>query len=427
MAAATEESTPPDMATRTRAPRGAGNTIGRRTRQPTTSGRGEPARLQGQRGEHFGDAIDARVGRKRSDAHPDCRAREFVADAYGLEHIRRAHTPALASRPTGARDAVEVERHQHGLAVGPRDGNIEQVRGALGATSVDDSVRQLREDGGLEAVAQRAKPRAFLFAPRDRKFGRRREADRARDVLRPRTAPAVLHPAEEQRLQWRAAPDVHGADSLRRADLVPADREEIERDRFRIDRNFPERLHTVRMKNRAHRLGMLGERGDGLDGANLVVDPHHGTERGIVAHQLAKRIARHDAVDVNGQFPLLGALARSLMNGLENRLVFDRRGRDRIAPLRLEHTPPAEHGEVVAFGAARSEAELVGVGTEAVGHALTRLIEGGPCLPAPSVRAGRVPEARAEERRHRLQHFRPDRRGRRVIQIDGGGRSHAPI
>src|ERR1035437_1212616 len=81
MAAATDESTPPDIATSTR-----GFTC-RSTVGAASIGVRQSARLERQRREHFRDTVDARVGRERTEAHADGGTRDFLPDAKRLEPV----------------------------------------------------------------------------------------------------------------------------------------------------------------------------------------------------------------------------------------------------------------------------------------------------------------------------------------------------
>src|SRR5581483_9020196 len=116
IAAATEESTPPDMATRTR-PR-----IG------SARGAGQPPGLGDERWEELGHTVD-RIGRgERAEAHAHRRDRELPREPDGAQDVRWLHVPALAGRARGAGDAREIERHEERLAVGAGHRDVEDVR-----------------------------------------------------------------------------------------------------------------------------------------------------------------------------------------------------------------------------------------------------------------------------------------------------------
>src|SRR4051812_24067664 len=81
-AAATDESTPPLIATS--------------TRSRMALRRGEPAGLVDQRREQLGHARDARIRGEGAEAHADGRPGEVRGDAEGTEHVRGRDASALA-------------------------------------------------------------------------------------------------------------------------------------------------------------------------------------------------------------------------------------------------------------------------------------------------------------------------------------------
>src|SRR4051812_34805492 len=121
MAAATEESTPPDMATSTRSV----------TRSSLRDCRGGAARLVDELAEYVGDAIDALVVVQAAEADAESRVRQVTLDADGRQDVRRTHRAALAGRTRRAADAAQVERHEHRLAVEARHRDVADVRRAL--------------------------------------------------------------------------------------------------------------------------------------------------------------------------------------------------------------------------------------------------------------------------------------------------------
>ncbi|OYV65739.1 MAG: hypothetical protein B7Z72_12070 [Gemmatimonadetes bacterium 21-71-4] len=261
----------------------------------------------------------------------------------------------------------------------------------------------------LQPVAQRAQPRRLGLTLGHGDLGGRGEPDGERHVLGARPAAAVLRSAVKERLDGRAAPDEQRAAALGRADLVSRDGQDIERHRGGVDGHLAECLDGVGVEHDAARPGGLGELGHGLDGADLVVHPHHRRHRHVVPHQRIERRAIDDAVGRHGEQALVGALMGGGVHGLEHRLVFHGRGDDRRLAALARPPPGPEHGEIVRLGAARGEADLVGVRAEAAGHALARLIQGGARLAAPAMHAGGVAEPRAVERPHGVEHLRAHR------------------
>ncbi len=69
----------------------------------------------------------------------------------------------------------------------------------------------------------------------DRELDRPREPDRHRDVFGSWSSPAVLRAPVQERRDGRAAPDEQGSNALRRADLVPGDRQVVDGKRPEVD------------------------------------------------------------------------------------------------------------------------------------------------------------------------------------------------
>src|SRR6266403_528465 len=155
IAAATELSTPPDMATRTRsftvppppsAECGMRNAESRgqvRYSRPTTR-RDARAAYSAFRTPHSALASSVQDGGQSPDLlhnlrqggdervhvfqrvllaerEPQRRDAQLPCDAHGREHVRRFHRAGGAGRPRGAGDPREVQVHQQRLAVGPGD------------------------------------------------------------------------------------------------------------------------------------------------------------------------------------------------------------------------------------------------------------------------------------------------------------------
>src|SRR6185503_5377281 len=92
IAAATDESTPPDIATSTRSfvP-----LISPCSVRGVRVGVRHAARLLHERGKYLCHALDAAVGRQTADAHANRRRRELWGDADRAQHVRRRYAPAL--------------------------------------------------------------------------------------------------------------------------------------------------------------------------------------------------------------------------------------------------------------------------------------------------------------------------------------------
>ena len=296
------------------------------------------------------------------------------------------------------------------------------MRRARRTGAVHDEARDALAERRLQRIPHRLELAPMRLALGDRELHRPRQSDRHRDVLGAGATPPILRPTEEEGLERGAAPDIEAADPLRRPELVPAHRGEVEGDPRRIDLDLPEGLHGVGVEEGAMGLRERGQLGDRLHDPGLVVHPHHRGDGDVIGGELRLGIGQIDGpARDDGEDPLLRPLLGRLMRGDEDRLVLGRGGHHRTLPVRLETPPRPEDGEVVGLGPAGGEADLVGGGVEALGDPLARLVERRPGLTAPPVRGARVPEAGAEERRHRLEDLRADRGRGGMVEVDRGG------
>ena len=126
------------------------------------------------------------------------------------------------------------------------------ARGAPRPWMIASGTRASSAASSRSRSAPRRRP--LLLTLGDRELGGAGETDRHRDVLRARATSAILRAAEHQRLHRRAAADVQRADSLRRADLVSRDRQQVERRAARVDLHLAERLHGVAVEDDARAL-----------------------------------------------------------------------------------------------------------------------------------------------------------------------------
>ena len=240
-AAATDESTPPDMATTIRmairpAPSraGAGCAACRRRRQ---------------------------LRRRRSPPRPRCcpaprlKRIEFCVrvrrQAHRAQHVRRLERARRAGRAGRDRDALEIERNQQRLGLDRLEADVRRVRDARLAGAVDGGARHLREDRLLEAIAQGRQPRA----PRPS------ASSAASCAATPRPAMPGTFSVPARRLRSclppvmdrgdaGAALDPQRAGSLRPVELVRGQRQQIDAERVDVHRDLADRLHGVGMEQR---------------------------------------------------------------------------------------------------------------------------------------------------------------------------------
>src|SRR6266566_695640 len=151
-AAATDESTPPDIATRTRS-----------LTAPLPNYRASSMQYRGQLPNLVNDlrqCTDDRIHVLRHAVLPERKAQrrhaELARHAHRAEHVRRLHRPGAAGRPRRAGNGGEVEMHEQSFGVGPGDRDVGDVGRALGPRAVDHGVGQDVEQPPLQLVAQRA-------------------------------------------------------------------------------------------------------------------------------------------------------------------------------------------------------------------------------------------------------------------------------
>ena len=90
--------------------------------------------------------------------------------------------------------------------------------------------------------------------------------------------------------------------------LWPLIARKVDAERPRVHRDLSDRLHGVRVEYRAAGLRERCEFVDRLDGADLVVHPHHGADGGVVAHVFVRGLHRHGSGFIDGEQALLRAL-----------------------------------------------------------------------------------------------------------------------
>ncbi len=214
------------------------------------------------------------------------------------------------------------------------------------------------------------------------------------------------------------------ADAVRPADLVAGEGERVDAGRGEVDRHRPDRLHGVGV----HRDAVLGgERDDLVDrlqGADLVVGPHHRDQRDRARVALDRRAQRVDVEPgllVDRQQLDLGALGLAEpVQRVEDGVVLDGGGQDAGAARVGGAARPVDalEREVVGLGAAGGEHHLAGPAAERLRDRLARLLDDPPGAPPGGVQRAGVADVE-QVRRHRLD-GRRDHRGRgSVVEVDG--------
>ena len=155
----------------------------------------------------------------------------------------------------------------------------------------------------------------------------------------------------------------------------------------------------------------------GLDDARLVVREHHRHHGRRLVDLGLQKVEIDEAVRARAHRRHREALFGQGARRVHHRVVLDR-GIDDAPPRRTGDGGRAAHRHVVGLGAAGREDDLGRIGPDEASHVRARLVERRPGLLAEPVQAGRVAEALAQHRQHRLQHARVQGRGRVVVEVD---------
>ncbi len=179
--AATDESTPPDIATTTRMVSGG----------PRRCGRDGEAWSRGAGRMPTTKSISC-LGRPGTEAEAQRIARAGRGQSHRPQHVRRLERSGRAGRSGGHGDAFEIERDQQRLGLDAIEADVRRVGHARDAIAVDRRARTPRRGSAarVDREARRCVPPWRTAVPA--RSRRPRRARRARDVLRAGAAVALL-------------------------------------------------------------------------------------------------------------------------------------------------------------------------------------------------------------------------------------------
>ena len=242
--------------------------------------------------------------------------------------------------------------------------------------------------------------------------------------LRAGAKPALRPAAEEERLRRaHAAADVKPADPLGRADLVPADRDQVGAERISAEGKLQKALHCVGVQQRAGTLRLQKPRdlANGEEAACFVVHEHHRDERGILAQRVLDLRDGDIAVFVGLQVCDGIALLLQRFAGVQHRTMFHGGGDDV-----LPHAPVLMRGKadrpVIALRAAGGEDEFLRFAAKRVCNRPARGVHRGLCLPASGVLRAGVAPAGGQRIVNSARYFCGNGRGGGVVEIDHIGK-----
>jgi hypothetical protein len=138
--------------------------------------------------------------------------------------MRRLGRTGGAGGAGRARETLQIERDQQGLAARAGKRKIRSIRHPASRVAVDAHVWNSLKKRILQPVAQQADSRAVIGQQRSRAFRGLADSHDARNVFRAGAAAALGMSAPGARRNLAAGADVEGADALRSAKLVRRDR-----------------------------------------------------------------------------------------------------------------------------------------------------------------------------------------------------------
>ena len=230
-------------------------------------------------------------------------------------------------------------------------------------------------DAGPDRVGERPAPCDLVVHPLEASLQGRGHRRDTGDVLHARAAtPLPIVPAGVRGDRHTSA-DVQRPDPRRSPELVSRDRQQVDAECRRVDRQVADGLAGVRVEQHARLLAHPGALRDRLDRSHLVIRVVHGREERARAPDLRgervevdRPVAVH--LDEHGLEPVgLERVEHATHGG-----VFDRRGDDPGAEL-ADRSDAAPDRERHRFGAPAREDDLVGLGSERAGDRRARVVE----------------------------------------------------
>ena len=223
-------------------------------------------------------------------------------------------------------------------------------------------------------------------------------------------------------------------DSFRPMKFVRAQRQQIDRQLSKIDRNFADRLHRITVQQHATLATDTTELGNRVDRANLVVREHHGDERRRRLDRVTNLLRINTGTAINRQDRDLDPLPPQSLGDIEHRRMLGRvrhelcrmaaLGRPTQKSFRCRtagggHPTNSFDRQVVRFRRATREDDPIRRTIQQPRDLPTRTFD---CLrrsPTESViDAGSIAVLLREVRQHRGQHFRSNSRRGVIVEVD---------
>ena len=202
--------------------------------------------------------------------------------------------------------------------------------------------------------------------------------------------------------------------------LWPGEREHVGAERLDVDREprrAGDRIDEEQAALRALRANDLADLADRLQRADLVVGELDRDDRRPLRDRGGNLLGVDPAVAIDRQLDDLEAELLEVLQRVEHRVVLDRAGHDSMAAA-LARPRGALQREVQRLGAAAGEDDLARTRPDRAGDTLMGLVERSARSPAVRVRRRGVAELAAQERQHRLERLRTQRRRGGVVEVD---------
>src|ERR1019366_6320264 len=300
-----------------------------RTSETVNSGmHRDPAQVRHAGADGFDERVHlpGRIAAPQGEAHTGARA--VIAQADGLQHVRRRDRARPAGRPGGDREAAQVERDHHGFAIDAFEVKIAGVGHAIPARAVDARAGNAFEHGVLQAVAQHGEAFGVLGHAAPGEFRGRAEGRDSRDVLRAGPAVALVMAAVGDGREAGSLAGVERSHALGRIQPVAAHAAEDYPRRGHVHRRLAQRLHAIHVQRRAGLVRDLRDLGDGLQRAEFVIGVHDTDQHGLWAHGAPDVFRANDAARPDPQAGDVHAFDAQLLGGREHRRVLDGAGDD---------------------------------------------------------------------------------------------------
>ena len=246
------------------------------------------------------------------------------------------------------------------------------------------------------------------------------EADDGGGVFGAGASSVFLAAADDLGLEWGAGADVEGAGAAGAVELVGGEGEEVYAECVDVNAEVGDGLDGVGVDEGAGVFGadLLGDGGDVVECADLVVGVHDGDKDGVVSDGGGDVGGVDAPVGGGGDEGDVGeSVALELFDGVEDGVVLGGGGDEVLASprCRCEYT---SEGEGVGFGAAGGEDDFIGGGADVVGDGVAGLVDGASGVLGFDVDGGGVVPVGGEVGEHGFDDGGVWRGGGGVVEVD---------